>query len=221
MYMYRVSKTNLSSKRYFFIFFHFTREGIWTWHTLWLRRRLLEMPKQKKNKKTKADIESERLAKEIEERDRRVAEEARLKALKEEDERRKAEAALAFRTKEVQSLVEEFNSWNDELLDRLDDAKRSAEANEEWEAYTKHPSKWPKLEEPSLNEFLSILSDEIDGKRRDNNENNDIYSSLSGVERVIQILNDINCKIRNSPSHPDSIENLRVFIRRAWKLAKK
>jgi len=179
------------------------------------------MPKQKKNKKTKADIESEQLAKEIEERDRRVAEEARLKALKEEEERRKAEAALAFRTKEVQSLVEEFNSWNDELSDRLDDAKSSAEANEEWEAHTEYPSKWPKLEEPSLNEFLSILSDEIDGKRRNNNENNDIYSSLSEVERVIQILNDINCKIRNSPSRPDSIENLRVFIPKAWKLAKK
>eukprot|EP00750_Incisomonas_marina_P014115 INCI17603.6.p1 GENE.INCI17603.6~~INCI17603.6.p1 ORF type:complete len:734 (+),score=175.87 INCI17603.6:134-2335(+) len=125
------------------------------------------MPKAKKKKgkkKSKEELEAERVAQEEAERVEREAEEARVaeeKRLAEEELRRKAEEAAAARAAELERLDAE-----QEASEEADAAHRAAAAEwtaklaekEEWERYRSSDGGFDISQESQLNAFLSDVT---------------------------------------------------------------
>ena len=121
--------------------------------------------KKKNDKKTKAEIEAERLARELEERDKRLAEEAERLRVEQEKKRLQQQACLEYRNTEVEDLVQEFDEMNDELKRfkiSLEQCKKQYNDNENWLDYLDNNKRWPTLDERDLNTFVSELTDEDD-----------------------------------------------------------
>mmetsp|Transcript_38898 Transcript_38898/g.39584 ORF Transcript_38898/g.39584 Transcript_38898/m.39584 type:complete len:654 (+) Transcript_38898:146-2107(+) len=146
------------------------------------------MPKQKKVKKTKAQIEEERLAAEEAERkakeieDKRLAEEAerdRLEALRIAAER------TAFRKDEMIRLMEEHNKMEDFRKDmeyQLVAEEKQESARLEWLRY-KDPTDEPDpSSESDLNTFLSLIAE---------NEVQKLSSVLKLVRRVEHVAKSV------------------------------
>lgn len=154
----------------------------------------------KKAKKTKAEIEAEKLAKEEEERkeqaalEKRLLEEAEKRRL--EDLRIKAERK-AFRTAELSRLSNEYS----DMIDRLQamEAEKlsqeyAEESRQEWSSY-KDPSDEPNAQnERDMNTFLSIMTD---------TKSHDLFENLDQIKHIERVAASMEDEWSNATSNLD------------------
>eukprot|EP01035_Chromulina_nebulosa_P036669 gene36669-49422_t len=120
-------------------------------------------PKPKKAKKTKAELEEERLAREEEERKAKILEEKRLAEEKEKkrlEELRIQAEQHEFRKQELERLKNEFDSYNDDNKSRkyqLEAEEKKEAAQMEWLRFI-NPSDEPDARQDSdMNTFITLM----------------------------------------------------------------
>eukprot|EP01031_Cornospumella_fuschlensis_P053237 gene53237-65026_t len=122
-------------------------------------------PKPKKAKKTKAELEEERLAREEEERKNREKEEKRQAEEAEkrrQDELKRAAEQKEFREKELARWREEYDALVEEEKDRAHDLAAEEKAEEsalDWLQFREPTGEVDARSEPDMNTFIAAMKE--------------------------------------------------------------